>query len=83
MTTTDAGARPDPEVVGRRAAAILEAVRTDGDFARLAASAGMHAHCYSAFNGYLIVANFHLYDDTEPLLDEAFKVLRSRPRCSS
>jgi hypothetical protein len=35
-TTTDAVARPDPEAVGHRAAAILEAIRADGDFERLA-----------------------------------------------
>lgn len=74
-TTTDPVTRPDPAVVGPRAAAILDAIRADDDFERLATAANRHAHCWTAFNGYPIIAGFQLCTDTEPLLAEAFKVL--------
>jgi hypothetical protein len=75
MTTTDTGARPGPDAVGRRAAEILHAIHTDDDHTRLTASASAHATCWSAFNGYPIIDRFDSRTDTGPLLSEAFKVL--------
>lgn len=73
MTTTVT--QPNPQKVGDRANAILEAVRADEDFERLARSTGLYASCWSTFTGYPIVANFDLDPDTEPLVAEALKVL--------
>lgn len=66
---------PDPQGVGARAAAILDALRSDSDFERLTASTSLYASCWSTFTGYPIVANFDLDTDTEPLFAEAVKVL--------
>src|SRR5262245_36402623 len=74
MTIT-AIAQPDPQIVGPRANAILDAIRADEDFGRLAGSTGLYASCWSTFTGYPIVANFDLDLDTQPLLAEALKVL--------
>jgi hypothetical protein len=78
MTTTNTSepvAEPEADAVGARADEILEAIRSDADYERLAAAASLFAGSWVTFTGLPIIASLDLETDTGPLLAEALKVL--------
>jgi hypothetical protein len=61
--------------VGARAAEILAAVQGSDEYGRLAESAQKYADCWATFTGYMIISRWDLDTDTEPLFNEALRVL--------
>jgi hypothetical protein len=67
--------KPEPATVGRRAARIIDLVRSSEEFARLKDSTEKYPDCWATFTGYPIIARFDLATDAGPLMDEALRVL--------
>lgn len=66
---------PEPEVVGPRAAEILNAIRGHWLYERLTGSSTKYSTCWSTFTGYPLVSRWNLDRDAGPLLEEALRVL--------
>lgn len=66
---------PTPAAVGRRAAEILDLVKGTGEYERLERSAKSYTDCWATFTGYPLIARWNLAGDTEPLFEEALRVL--------
>jgi hypothetical protein len=67
--------RPDPRIVGERAAEILAAVQADEEFDRLTTSTALYPDCWATFTGYPIICEWNLDADSAPLFTEALRVL--------
>lgn len=61
--------------LGRRAAQILESIRSHPDYERLTGSSMRYSTCWATFTGYPTVSNWDLERDAAPLLEEALRVL--------
>jgi hypothetical protein len=67
--------KPEPTAVGRRAAQIIDLVRSSDDYVRLSNSTEKYPDCRATFTGYPIIARFDLATDAGPLFIEALRVL--------
>ena len=68
-------ALPNAGNVGRRAAEILTLIKGTEEYARLESSSKAYTDCWATFTGYPLVTNWNLATDTEPLFEEAMRVL--------
>jgi hypothetical protein len=71
-------ARPDPQIVGRRAAEILHSIHASSRVRRMVAAARLLPQRWATLTGLALVAQLDLATDVEPLLDEALRVLALR-----
>lgn len=67
--------QPEPVMVGRRAAQIIDMIRDAEEYGRLRQSTQKYPDCWGTFTGYPIIARFDLAKDAGPLFDEALRVL--------
>lgn len=67
--------RPEPAVIGERAAELYDQIQSDLAFGRLVASSQLYAECWATYSGYSIIAEWDQDTDKAPLFDEGLKVL--------